>query len=471
MNLTEQGSAERRRGIAAGVLILAIGLSVRFPITSVSSLLADIGTAYGLTAGGLAALSSLPVLMFGLASPLAPLLVRKLGLTHTVTLLLALLAIATLLRPLATPLLFGGVVLGGAVIALLGILAPQIIRQALTARSGFWTGMYTTSFGISAAAGAALSVPLLHFLNESVSAALMAWTVPLLIATGLALGFGPRIATPIDPTRSATAPPHTSVFRARGIWAVTGFFGCQALIYFALTAWLPTIAIDRGLSPSAAGLLLAWLSIAGLPASLIAPTLASRPRLRTPLIVGIALLTACSLIGLAYGPIEFAPLVVALLGIAQSGAFGLAIALIVFTAPSAAQTAAFSAVSQGVGYAFAAAGPLLLGLLSQAKLEWSVILLLLVGIACAELVFGVAGSRASQRRIAEGKDPGPDPVPVVLDPVSTVPHPGSAVPDPVSTVPDQGSTVPDLGSTGPHPVSTVPDLPVQETSPPAHPPS
>ncbi|MCW2289409.1 CP family cyanate transporter-like MFS transporter [Leucobacter luti] len=390
-------STERRRGVSAGVLILAIGLSVRFPITSVSPLLADIGTAYGLSASGLAALSSLPVLMFGLASPFAPLLVRRFGLSRAVTLLLALLALATLVRPLATPLLFAGVILGGAAIALLGILAPQIIRQGLAHRGGFWTGVYTTSFGVSAAVGAAFSVPLLHMLGESVSAALMAWAVPLLIALGLALGFGPGLAAPAGSEQLAAPVPRTSVFRAPGIWAVTGFFGCQALIYFALTAWLPTIALDRGLSPSAAGLLLAWLSIAGLPASLVAPTLASKPRLRTPLIVGVALLSAASLLGLAYGPIEFAPLVVALLGIAQSGAFGLAIALIVFTAPSASQTAAFSAVSQGVGYAFAAAGPLVLGLLSQAKIEWSAILLLLVGIAGVELVFGVAGSRASQR--------------------------------------------------------------------------
>ena len=390
-------STERRRGVSAGVLILAIGLSVRFPITSVSPLLADIGTAYGLPASGLAALSSLPVLMFGLASPFAPLLVRRFGLSRAVTLLLALLALATLVRPLATPLLFAGVILGGAAIALLGILAPQIIRQGLAHRGGFWTGVYTTSFGVSAAVGAAFSVPLLHVLGESVSAALMAWAVPLLIALGLALGFGPGLAAPAGSEQLAAPVPRTSVFRAPGIWAVTGFFGCQALIYFALTAWLPTIALDRGLSPSAAGLLLAWLSIAGLPASLVAPTLASKPRLRTPLIVGVALLSAASLLGLAYGPIEFAPLVVALLGIAQSGAFGLAIALIVFTAPSASQTAAFSAVSQGVGYAFAAAGPLVLGLLSQAKIEWSAILLLLVGIAGVELVFGVAGSRASQR--------------------------------------------------------------------------
>lgn len=392
----------RRSGIAAGILVLAIGLSVRFPITSVSPLLGEIGAAYALPPSGLAALGSLPVLMFGIASPFAPLLVRRLGLSRTITILLALLALATLLRPLATPLLFAGVVIGGATIATLGVLAPQFIREFLPQRSGFWTGVYTTAFGVSAASGAALAVPLLGALDGNVAAALSAWVVPLLIACALALGLGPAI-------RSAPSPlpvdggdrRRRSPFRARGVWAVTGFFGCQGLIYFTLTAWLPSIAIDRGLAPAEAGLLLAWLSIAGLPASLVAPTLAARPRLRTPLIVTVALLSIGALLGLAFAPIAAAPVLVALLGVAQSGAFGLAIALIVFTAPSNAETAAFSAVSQGVGYAFAATGPLLFGVFAQQGIPWATALLLLVAVAVGELGFGIAASRASLWRAAQ----------------------------------------------------------------------
>lgn len=71
-----RSAAHARQGIAAGVLIVAVGLSVRFPITSVSPLLEDIAASYHLTPGGISALSAIPVLLFGLASPLAPLLVR-----------------------------------------------------------------------------------------------------------------------------------------------------------------------------------------------------------------------------------------------------------------------------------------------------------------------------------------------------------------------------------------------------------
>ncbi len=386
---------ERRQGVAAGILILAVGLSVRFPITSVSPLLGEIGAAYGLSASGLAVLSAIPVLLFGIASPLAPVLVGRFGLERTISILLAALALATLIRPLTAPLLFSGTVVIGAAIALLGILAPQIIRRSLPERGGFWTGVYTTSFGISAAAGAALAVPLLHALDDRASLALTAWAIPLLIAFGLSLSLGSRLRGGGPPGGRAGERPRESILRARGLWPVTGFFGCQALIYFSLTAWLPTIALDRGMDPAQAGLLLAWMSVAGLPASLLAPSLAARRHLRTKLIVGVAGTSALGLAGLALGPLVLAPVMVAVLGLAQSAAFGLAIALIVFTAPSIAQTASFSAISQGIGYAVAAAGPLLLGTLAQLGVAWSAILMLLVIAAVGELVCGIAGSRAS----------------------------------------------------------------------------
>ncbi|MFC5337123.1 MFS transporter [Leucobacter denitrificans] len=389
-------ASDRRQGFSAGLLVLAIGLSVRFPITSVSPVLREIGDEFALSPSELALLSAIPVLLFGVAAPLAPVLVARLGLNRAITILLATLAIATLLRPLTTPLLFAGTVVVGSAISLLGILAPQYIRQSLPARGGLWTGVYTTSFGVSAAVGAAFTVPLFHAFGEQLEAALMFWAIPLLIAFGVALGS----------TRASNGGPHRaptprtrgniSTFRTPGIWPVTGFFACQALIYFSLTAWLPTLAVARGMGNAEAGLTLAWMSIIGLPAALIFPTLASRARWRTRLVVGVAIVSAVGLGGLALAPVGLLPTFVALLGLAQSAAFGLAVALIVFTAPSSHETAAFSAVSQGVGYLVAAIGPLVVGLLADVGIGWREIVLTLIAASVGELLFGIGAARASE---------------------------------------------------------------------------
>lgn len=57
-----------------------------------------------------------------------------------------------------------------------------------------------------------------------------------------------------------------------------------------------------------------------------------------------------------------APFLVGGFGIAQSAALGIASGLVVFTAPSVAQTSAFSTIAQGAGYTLAALGPLPIGL-------------------------------------------------------------------------------------------------------------
>lgn len=387
-------ATHRGRAIAAAAVVIAIGLSVRFPITSVSPLLNSVGRDYGLSAAGLAALSAIPVLLFGAGAVCAPALVARLGVLRAVAVLTAVLTVAVAVRPLAPATLFLGTVLVGASIAVLGILTPQIIREYLARRGGFWTGVYTTSFGVSAAAGAALAVPAWQLLQRRTDFALVAWSVPLAVTVAVCL-VATRALGSAAGVRPGAGAAAGSVFRAPGLWPVTGFFAAQALIYFSLTAWLPTIAAERGMRADEAGLLLAWMSVAGLPASLIAPTLAARAAWRARLIAGVAVVSGLSLAGFAFGPLSLAPAMVAVLGVAQSAAFGLAIALIVFTAPSAQQTASFSAVSQGVGYAAAAAGPLLLGLLRQAGLDWAPILALLIAVALCMLGFGVRAARAS----------------------------------------------------------------------------
>ena len=102
-----------------------------------------------------------------------------------------------------------------------------------------------------------------------------------------------------------------------------------------------------------------------------------------------------SLMGLAVAPLEALTLVVAVLGIALSSAFGISVALIVLTAPSSAATAAFSAVVQGVGYAVAALGPLVSGLFVGAGMSWPAVIAGLAGVALLELGFGIASARAS----------------------------------------------------------------------------
>lgn len=394
--------ADRRAALgapfAAGALVVGIGLSVRSPITSVAALLPELERDFELGASGAAWLSTIPVLLFGLAAPIAPPLARRLGADRAAAVLLSALALAMLLRPLGTvPLLLGTVVVSAS-ISLLGILTPQLVRTHLDRRHGLWSGVYTAAFGASAALGASLAVPMLSLTGGSATIAVGLWGLPVVAAAVLAWAVLSRLsgAAARLPERSAHRA-RGSILRAPRMWSVTGFFAAQALIYFALTAWLPTIAVDRGLAPSQAGLLLAWMSVAGIPAALLAPTIAAGFRTQSGVIAVVSACSVLGILGLAFAPIALAPAFVAVLGIAQSAAFGLAVGLIVARAPDAARTSAFSAVAQGAGYAVAALGPLTLGLLSSAGVPWTPLIAGLSLVAGAQLAFGLAAGRPAPR--------------------------------------------------------------------------
>ncbi|MDQ0893512.1 MFS transporter [Agromyces ramosus] len=383
---------DRRAGLMAAALIVLIGLNLRDPITSVSAALAPISDTFGLSPISAATLSSLPVLMLALGAPLAPVLERHLGLHGATLALTALLTVSLALRPLDTTTMFVGTVLAGLGICGLSVLTPQLIRAYLASHAGLWSGLFSTSFGVSAALGASLTIPLM-LATDSVRATLALWAVPAAVATACAaIAFARARSTRL---RVSLVPATTTRRRVRldaTALSVTAFFGSQALSFFAMTAWLPTIFASRGMHPAEAGWLLAWMSVAGLPASLITAVVAGRRPSQSVVVVVVSVLSAIGLAGVAWAPAALAGLFVAVLGFAQGAAFGLAVMLIVLKAPPHGSIAGFSAFAQGIGYAFAALGPLTLGVLHAAGLAWPVVVSLLIPVIGIQAVMGwIAG--------------------------------------------------------------------------------
>jgi len=377
-----RGDAAAGRAVAYGALVVAAGLNVRAAITSLSAVLQDVVHTYGLTDAEAAVLSSLPVLLLAIGAPLAPVLERRFGAERAVLVLAVVLTASVALRPMGSVALFAGTVTAGAAISGLSVIIPQVVRDEFGARAGLWSGIFSTSFGLSAALGAGLTVPLSHLLH-GVGGALAVWAAPAALVV---------IVGAIVSARSGPTPVGMS---ARGglrstplLWQITGFFGCQALVFFAVAGWLPTLYADRGLDAAPAAQLLAGASVAGLPASLLVSILVGRLPRQHWLVAAAAVGTGVGLGAVAWGPIAWAPVAVAVLGFSQGAAFGLGISLIVVRAPESVSLARFSAVVQGVGFLIAAAGPLLLGIMRGAGVPWAVAVTPLLVVVVAELVLG-----------------------------------------------------------------------------------
>lgn len=92
-------SAMPRRGVLTLVALLLVALNLRPALTSVSPVLGNIGEALALSPSWQGILTTLPVLFLGLAAPLAPRLVRRIGPERSVFAALVVLAVALLVRP------------------------------------------------------------------------------------------------------------------------------------------------------------------------------------------------------------------------------------------------------------------------------------------------------------------------------------------------------------------------------------
>ena len=419
--------------------LVVVSVNLRPTITTVAGVMNQVNGAFGLDPSLLPLLGTLPVLAFGVSGPIAPWLARKVGAAPAIGVALMVLAGALVLRVVLPALLLPGTFLAGTAIMTASVLVPQIVKA--NQGTGWWTGLCTMGFGLGAAFGAGLVQPLEQAFGGSLAWALAVWALPAVVGAVLILragrttadaGVSVQVAPPggaavSRPTAAAAGVPDlataaggraagggapesdatgrvTPLRKQRTAWAVTAFFGLQAMLYFAITSWLAVYLTSKGLSPADAAALLAWFSLAGLPASLLAPVLASRPRVLRILAPGLGISVAVALIGVLLAPAALQFPMVGVLGVVQSAGFGLGMALVVIRSGGPQSAGRLSAMSQGFGFALASLGPLAAGLLHTWTGGWEATFLAL---AAEALVLAGAGFFAIRGPVAsiEGLEP------------------------------------------------------------------
>jgi CP family cyanate transporter-like MFS transporter len=366
-----QGAA---RAIALGAALL-VGINLRPAITSVSTLLDHVSTVYQLGDAGTGALATLPIIAFGVTAPLGPVLARRIGTSRALLVAMLALAAALALRVVNGWMLVPGTFLAGAAIMMGATLIPPFLKSLHA--SGLWVGLSTMSFGVGAALGAGASVPLETALGGTAQA-LAAWAVLAVIAAAALLIVG-RGADADGQQRSRITITRDNRLT---VLIMTTVFSLQSLLYFAVTTWLPSMLAERGTDPATAGWLLGWFSLIGLVPSLLAPVIARRRRALTWFGPGLGLAMAAGYVWFALSS-GMDTAVVSWVGIVQNAGFGLAMGLLVSLSADAPSAGILSAIAQGVGYAVAGVGSLLLGLLHDATGGWTASILVMAALGVA----------------------------------------------------------------------------------------
>lgn len=383
-------AASHRARIVLVIALILVGINLRPAISSVAAVLEVIRAATGMssTLGGV--LTTLPILCFGLCAPLASRLIGHRTPERVVLygLLMLVLGIGGRIF-FGLPGLFLGTALAGGSIGVIMVLLPGIIKRDFPHQLGLMTGLYTMALCLGAALAAGLTVPIQHLAYNSWRLALVFWAVPALLA---AWAWWPQLQQPLPHARHSRQVVR-GIYGSKLAWQVTGFMGLQSALAYCVFGWLPTILIDRGLTPLNAGLVLSLSIGMQLVTALSGPWLATRGSDQRLAIVIMLGMTTTGLFGCLYAPLTSVWGWSVLLGLGQGGSFSIALTLIVLRAPNPQVTAALSGMAQGVGYTIAAFGPLAVGILHDASHGWNSSALMFGVIAAAALLAGVYAGR------------------------------------------------------------------------------
>lgn len=387
---------------------MLVSVNLRASFVAVAPLSAELRGALGVGGGAIGALTSLPVLCFGLFAPVALIVVRRAGADAAVTACLAAVIIGSIVRGSGA---YGLAVLGTVVIGLgitVGnIVVPVLIRRESPARrAGVVTGIYVSSMNAGSMLVSVATVPIadaggwrlaLDVWAVMAVVGLVAWVLFVRHRRGLrrTAEADPSTAPPPEPVSASTAST-LSPWRTPLAWMLGLAFAGQATSYYAVTAWLPTLLADEiGLSAGSAGAASSVFQICAIIGALGVPLLALRwPGWMAIGIVGVLwmafplqllLVPQAYLFGSVLG------------GIAQGGGFAALFTVVVQVSHSDRESARLSAFVQGIGYVVAATGPAVLGLAHDATGTWTVPVLIVLGTTAAFSVLGLAAGVSQSR--------------------------------------------------------------------------
>ena len=374
--------------LIAGILLIASTLRVTF--TGAAPLLDAIRADYGLSTAQTGMLTTLPLLAFGLVSPLAAGVGRRLGIERSLLVALVLICLGIGLRSLpSTTLLFGGTAIIGCGIALGNVLLPGLIKRDFSQHVARMTGAYSITMGGAAALGSAMVVPLALAGFGWHGALLMLMVFPLL---ALLVWLPQTRKTATAPLTSSGAMHNRGIWRSALAWQVTLFLGINSLVYYVIIGWLPAILQSLGYSEAQAGSLHGLLQLATAAPGLAIPLILHRLKDQRAIAVIVALMCAISACGLWFWPGQ-AVVWTLIFGFGSGATMILGLTFIGLRANSAHQAAALSGMAQTIGYLLAACGPPLMGKIHDANGDWQIPLIAVALISVVMALFGALAGR------------------------------------------------------------------------------
>ncbi|MEJ3405311.1 MFS transporter [Rathayibacter sp. YIM 133350] len=376
--------------------IALVALNLRTPIIAIAPVLREIEHDLGLTPTTAGLLTSIPVLCFALATPIATAVIRWTGSERAIVFALLGVFAGTLLRSAdGFPLALAGTVVIGVAITIGNVVVPVVIRRDVPPhRAQLVTGIYTAMLNVGSMLATLGTAPLAEVVGwRWATASWAALVILALVVWGVHLR---RMPPEVPETGSVTTDPPASAWRTPITWLLAGAFSAQAFSYYGMTTWLPSILSDeQGLDVVSSGTFSSVFQISAVIGALGVPLLGARtPRWVPAAVIGVLWVSLPA--GMLLAPNGF--LLWSILGgIAQGGGFTVVFSIIVRVARSNRQATQMSALVQAAGYLVAALAPPLLGAVHEAVGGWTASITLVLVSTIAFLVLAIASTLLADR--------------------------------------------------------------------------
>lgn len=360
------------------ISMMLVAANMRLPITIMPSLIQSFKQNFNLPNSLAGMLTTIPLLTFAVMSPIIAKLARRFGNEHVIYAFLIILAIGSYLRviPSSAALLVGTLLVGVGIDAG-NVLIPAVIKDNFFSKISVATSEYTLSMLFVGALGTGITGILIKKYPLAIVMGLLSVISLINLVTWVPnLKYNVRekaVTTPAENKQFL----HKSVWKLPLGWVAAAFFGLQALVYYSLLTWMPSLLISQGYSSVQANNMATLLQLGGLPFAYLVPTLALKKH-------GVASMVAVTFVGFVGGtlgltlPIHavfWATLMNLLMGFGAGASFNLAVVFFTTKTTNGFETADLSGMAQSAGYLLAAVGPVLFGYLNNLVHSWTIVLL------------------------------------------------------------------------------------------------
>lgn len=247
--------------------IFFVSINLRPSVTSIGPLVNTIQDELNVSSMMMSLLTSIPVFCMGLFAPFAVPMQMKFGYRTSINVLIVLIGLATAAR-FYFDSFFALILtsfLTGFAIAIISPIINAYIKERFKEKMAPVVGIYSFAIGGGASLSAGFTGPMYESTNNW-SLALSVWgalAILALIFWSLAVEKNMVVTEAEDVQEEGRNP-----WKSKLSWIIMLYFGLQTALFFSLTAWLPSMGQERGMTIITAGNVLTIMSIVQLVGNL-----------------------------------------------------------------------------------------------------------------------------------------------------------------------------------------------------------